>query len=338
MSATDDSAGTNRSRTAQFSRCRSHSRGTSRGPIRPRQCALRWRAVRRTPQAAPPPADTASPRAAAFHVKQVRSQVESGELSRASEPEVVSSSDQDGWTTTRRRGSSPSDSLVRPAAATRRGRPCARTASSASSRTGSPVRLRLLDRLATDFLEFGLAVRPGSSTRPASAGSARRSPGSTASRVSSCSASRTLPFSPTRLFSSAPTIETAARSPSMSMSMSPSRSAMSSRLLEVVGRDVALRLECLQTLVRGARLDGGLLRRLGVLHAVGHGQLLHNLEIRPTGTQVYTSRQGYRQRPVSGNRRTSSAQPSSARPTSPRAGASAVVPFLPAGCFLAAPA
>ena len=133
--------------------------------------------------------------------------------------------------TTNRLGSTPSDSDARPAASTSSCTTLRSNAVIGSSAAFSPV-----------VLTCSITVR-ATSTRvdrrsarwPATSSIRRlRSPVAdwTASLVSSCSASSTLPSWPTRRRGTRPssesTMETAARSPSTSTSMSPSRSAMSS--------------------------------------------------------------------------------------------------------------
>ena len=198
--------------TAQLRRCRSHSRGTSRGPISPRSTprvasSSAYRSASGSRQRTPPP-----PRRAAgvFHVKRRRS----SSVRRAAP---------------RRNGvgSTPSESETRPAA---------------GHHVVDDLALERRHRLERDRLAGLLA--PARSRRAASprgpCGAAARCPPmssisrerspvsrSTASRVSSCSASSTSPSRPTSRSRSPPTIETAARSPSTSMSRSPSRSAMS---------------------------------------------------------------------------------------------------------------
>src|SRR5262249_61393170 len=100
-------------------------------------------------------------------------------------------------------------------------------------------------------------------------------------------------------------------------------------LLEVVGRDVALGLECLQTLLGSAGRTSGLRRRLGVLHAVGHGHSFTMSRSAPRGPGSYTSREGNRRAPVSARPPASSSPPSSSPRASPPARAWSPHPSSP---------
>src|ERR1700730_12736516 len=133
-----------------------------------------------------------------------------------------------GKTTTRRFGSSPSDSLRSPASATASWIIFRSNGDMARSFFGSPVRDT---SAATERPSSASSIRRRARKPPTSSMSLARVPvlRCTARRVSSCSASSTSPSSPTSSSSVAPTTDTTARSPSTSMSMSPSRSAMSRR-------------------------------------------------------------------------------------------------------------
>ena len=137
------------------------------------------------------------------------------------------STGQAGRTTTRRFGSSPSDSLRSPAAATASCTILRSNGVIGASCTGSPVAL-LGRRLGTSSVAPRASGHASQRCR-ASAGCADRSalhgqPGQLLQRLQHLAVSTDEVSQPPP-----PTIETVARSPSTSMSMSPSRSAMSSR-------------------------------------------------------------------------------------------------------------
>ena len=243
MSATVDSSGISRSRTAQFSRCRSHSRGTSRGPIRPRS----------VPSVASSSAYAASRTAArgnSFSTSGGGVSRETGSVTSRPDPGLGRwSSHHDGWTTTRRRGSSPSDSLVRPAAATTSCTTLRSNGVIGSRRTGVTGGLRLLDRLATDLFQFGLPVRPvvrhvQHQPRPLAGLPVDRQPGQLLQRLQHLAV---LTDEVVQLRADDRHRGPVAVDVHVDVAV---EIGDVQQLLEVVGGDVALRLQCLQALVR----------------------------------------------------------------------------------------
>ena len=112
--------GTSSPSTAQLSRCRSQSRGTSRGPIRPADARRRSPAARRTarPAAARSDANTLRAASGAEGVSRETSLTRSHGRSRGAGPRRSAAAP---------RPRTPTSARPRPR---RRGRPCARTASS----------------------------------------------------------------------------------------------------------------------------------------------------------------------------------------------------------------
>ena len=206
---------------AQLSTCRSHSRGASRGPSRPRS-HTRWLASGRRNAAARRPAEPERPTSGRRRRRPARG---TSRLAR-DRPTTASALRE---TTTRRRGSSPSLSLTTPVdAATASWTTLRSNGVIGASRTGSPAVEDLLRRPrcpAPSARRAGAAPAGDVEHQPAAL--ARRL--LDASRVSSCSASSTSPWSPTSCRGPRRRrCSTTARPASTSRSMSPSKSRMSS--------------------------------------------------------------------------------------------------------------